>query len=50
MEKKQMLDAMPLAMAYVPWQEWEEPINLDDALNYGTLFRSLYKPFMGGAR
>lgn len=50
MEKKQMLDAMPLAMAYVPWQEWEEPISLDEALRCGTIFKGLYKPFLGGAR
>ncbi|MDD6797630.1 MAG: spore coat associated protein CotJA [Clostridia bacterium] len=50
MERKQMLDDMPVAMAYVPWQEWGCLFDLDEALRCGTLFKSLFKPFMGGAR
>ena len=41
--------AMPknavLAMAYVPVQRWEKPMGAAEALNRGTAFRSLVKPF-----
>lgn len=37
----------PLAMAYVPWQVWNETYELDKALHVGTLFPCLDKPFMG---
>lgn len=50
MEKTQMLDEMPLAMTYVPWQEWGCLLELDEALMCGTLFKPLLKPFLGGAR
>lgn len=35
----------PLAMAYVPWQEWEELYDEDTALTAGTLFRALDLPW-----
>lgn len=41
---------MPLAMAYVPWQQWEEPYPCDMALLKGTIFPSLYLPFKGSKR
>ena len=34
-----------LAMAYVPVQRWEKPMSAAEALNRGTAFRSLVKPF-----
>lgn len=34
-----------LAMAYVPVQRWEKPMGAAEALNRGTAFRSLVKPF-----
>ena len=41
-------DRFPLAMAYVPWQQlcnvYED---LDEALQNGTLFPELNKPFTG---
>ncbi len=37
----------PLAMAYVPFQVWETPYEEDVALQRGTIFRSLDKPFIG---
>lgn len=37
----------PLAMAYVPFQVWEEPYDNDTALSRGTIFPSLDKPFIG---
>ena len=46
------MGAMPanpsLAMAYVPYQCWEEPLSAADALEAGTVFPSLVKPFMMG--
>ncbi len=42
----------PLAMAYIPFQQWEEPYSCEKALSYGTAFASLDKPFLayGGNR
>lgn len=37
----------PLAMAYVPFQNWGETKLPDDALNSGTLFSDLVFPFEG---
>lgn len=37
----------PIAMAYVPYQTWETPYETDTALQRGTIFRSLDKPFIG---
>lgn len=39
----------PLAMAYVPYQEWGEIIPHDKALECGTIFKDLVFPFEGGA-
>lgn len=38
---------VPLAMAYVKDQRWETPMCAMDALNHGTAFRRLVKPFRG---
>ena len=40
-------DNVSLAMAYVPWQIWNTTYDLDKALQVGTLFPCLDKPFMG---
>lgn len=37
----------PAAMAYVPFQQWEKPYEQDVALQRGTIFQSLDKPFIG---
>ena len=37
----------PLAMAYIPMQIWNKTYELDKALQIGTLFPCLDKPFMG---
>ncbi|MBQ1902996.1 MAG: spore coat associated protein CotJA [Ruminococcus sp.] len=34
-------------MAYVPYQVWETPYEQDVALQRGTVFKSLDKPFIG---
>lgn len=38
----------PLAMAYVPFQQWGEVYNSDQAFNSGTLFPELDFPFERG--
>ena len=35
----------PLAMAYVPMQQWERTYDLDVALDRGTIFPELDLPF-----
>ena len=39
------LKDFPLAMAYVPWQEWERTCDVEEGFQRGTIFPSLYKPF-----
>ena len=41
------VNANPLAMAYVPWQYWETPLEPCEALEVGTIFSELNKPFLG---
>ncbi len=36
-----------IAMAYVPWQEWQNLYEPDKGLRYGTIFEDLDKPFKG---
>lgn len=38
---------LSLAMAFVPYQVWETPYELDVALQRGTIFPSLDKPWIG---
>lgn len=41
----------PLAMAYVPFQQWGDTMQPEEALNCGTLFNDLIFPFEeGGGR
>ena len=41
-------DMQALAMAYVPYQPWENIYDADIALSRGTIFQGLDKPFLGG--
>lgn len=41
------MDTFPLAMAYVPMQHFSSVYELNEALQYGTIFPELNKPFMG---
>lgn len=41
------LSMLPVAMAYVPWQCWKDLYDLDKALEIGTIFEELNKPFLG---
>ena len=38
---------MPIAMAYVPWQKWQDIYELCKGLESGTIFKELDKPFLG---
>ena len=38
------LEALPLAYAYVPYQSFETPYGMEQALKYGTVFPKLNKP------
>ena len=39
------LDSMPLAMAYVPWQEWRSLYEVEKGFRCGTIFAELNLPF-----
>ena len=41
------LSDLPIAMAYVPWQEWCGILQLEKGLCCGTIFEELNKPFTG---
>ncbi len=41
------LSDLPIAMAYVPWQEWCGILELEKGLCCGTIFEELNKPFTG---
>lgn len=41
------MDNFPVAMAYVPWQNWNTVYDLEKALTCGTIFPELNKPFLG---
>lgn len=42
------VDKMAPGMSYVPWQKWEDIYCMEKALERGTIFEQLDKPFMGG--
>lgn len=42
------IEVMPIAMAYVPWQQWREIYDSKDGFRRGTIFRELDLPFYGG--
>ncbi len=39
------LEDMPLAMAYVPYQQWRELYDPNEAFSRGTIFKELDLPF-----
>ena len=41
------LSKKPLAMAYVPWQTFENVMEGECALRHGTIFEDLVFPFVG---
>lgn len=42
------VDRLPLSMAYVPWQKWQQPYPMNQAMNRGTIFPALDLPFLMG--
>ena len=44
---EQCMDNFALAMAYVPMQQFKSVYEVDEALETGTIFPELTKPFMG---
>ena len=38
---------MPIGMAYVPWQKWQDIYEHGKGLECGTIFKELDKPFLG---
>ncbi len=46
-DKTDSLAGMAIAMAYVPWQFMHDTYEPDKALQCGTIFPELHKPFMG---
>lgn len=41
------LEHLPVGMAYVPWQCFQDVYEPDKAFQYGTIFPELNKPFYG---
>ena len=41
------INSLPLAMAYIPLQRWEDLYDTSTAFERGTIFRALDKPFLG---
>lgn len=45
--QRSMLEDMPLAMAYVPWQTWQNIYDAEKGFCSGTIFQDLDLPFRG---
>ena len=45
--KKDTIEDMPLAMAYVPWQKWKNIYDAEKGFCNGTIFQDLNLPFFG---
>ena len=44
---KKSPDEMPIAMAYVPWQNWSHIYDAEKGFHHGTIFQKLDLPFRG---
>ena len=44
------LQILPLAMAYVPWQQWQNVYDGSKGLEYGTVFEELLFPFQHASK
>lgn len=45
--KRDSITDMPLAMAYVPWQRWQNIYDAEKGFCRGTIFQELDLPFFG---
>ena len=48
MNSSRDIDQFPVAMAYVPWQRWQQVYPVEEAMSRGTIFPDLDKPFSMG--
>ena len=39
------LNAFPLAQAYVPYQQFTDPVSPEEGLKMGTIWAALYRPY-----
>lgn len=46
-DRDDVLDGMPIAMAYVPWQNWNHIYESGKGFQRGTIFEELDLPFRG---
>ena len=46
-ENRDPLRSLPIAMAYVPWQRWQNLFESCKGFEKGTIFEDLHKPFHG---
>lgn len=46
-QRSDSMRSFALAMAYVPWQQWNQTYELKKAMCAGTIFPELDKPFLG---
>ena len=44
------LQMMPLAMAYVPWQQWQNVYECSKGFEHGSIFEELIFPFQHASR
>lgn len=42
------MEQYPIAMGYIPWQQWQQTYPLDRAMQRGTIFPELDLPFAMG--
>ena len=49
-ERNALPDRVTVAMAYVPFQQWDEIYAADKGLSVGTMFPCLNLPFVGCSR
>lgn len=47
MPDEKCINSLPLTMAFVAMQEWDDLYSLDKGLENGTIFPTLDKPFLG---
>lgn len=47
MPDEKCINSLPLTMAFVATQEWDDLYSLDKGLEQGTIFPTLDKPFLG---
>lgn len=45
--RRDSYEDMPLAMAYVPWQRWQNIYDAEKGFCNGTIFQELNLPFRG---